>query len=97
MSPRNWVQHSEALVELLQENLEAGPLSGQSAKGLYQFFLDSFTDVQRRNEAMLFRDLTPRVSGSLSSALSDIKVSEGNWITLSIPGFLCCHSSFSIL
>ncbi len=82
VNPRNWVQHGDTIADLLRENIEGGPLSDQTTQGLRQHFLDSFADVQKRNEALLFRDLPPRVSGSLSSALSDIKASEIVYIPL---------------
>lgn len=71
-----WSQHDDMITELLQEYTETGPLSGQNAKGLRQQLFDSYVDLQKRNEAMLFRELPTRVSGSLSSALSDIKARE---------------------
>ncbi|KAJ3480114.1 hypothetical protein NLI96_g8581 [Meripilus lineatus] len=76
VNPRMWSQHDDMITELLQEYTETGPLSGQNAKGLRQQLFDSYVDLQKRNEAMLFRELPTRVSGSLSSALSDIKARE---------------------
>ena len=46
----------------------------QNVQVLREAVVDTLADVQRRNEAMLFQHLPPRVLGSLSSALSDIKV-----------------------
>jgi hypothetical protein len=46
----------------------------QNTQALDQAFIDILADIRQRNDAMLFRDLPPRVIGYLSSALSDTKV-----------------------
>ena len=75
ISPRAWQVHVELLSDIISNAV--APTEGtpvQSAQALQQTFQDLFADVKRRNEAMLFRRLPPRVVGSLTSALSDIKV-----------------------
>lgn len=75
-----WIQHADLLQNILSDFFDSGNkdiYSEQTTKALRQTFLSHFDDVKKRNEAMLFRDLPPRVRGSLSSALADIKVSEG--------------------
>lgn len=77
VSPRMWIQHSALLEEVLNEDLsgDSSDISvQQSASCLRETFDERLSDVRRRNEAMLFRHLPPRVLGALSSALSDIKV-----------------------
>jgi len=39
-----------------------------------QVLLDNFADAKRRNEAMLFRTMPPRVLASLGSTVMDIQV-----------------------
>ncbi|KZT67178.1 hypothetical protein DAEQUDRAFT_673722 [Daedalea quercina L-15889] len=75
ISPRVWQLHSELLGDILSTAaaLAEGTLA-PSAQVLQQTFQELFADVRRRNEAMLFRHLPPRVVGSLTSALSDIKL-----------------------
>ncbi|TFY51580.1 hypothetical protein EVJ58_g10491, partial [Rhodofomes roseus] len=75
VSPRAWQLHSELLGGIL--SVAVAPTEGtppQNTQALQQTFQDLFADVKRRNEAMLFRHLPPRVVGSLTSALSDIKL-----------------------
>ncbi|CCM03316.1 uncharacterized protein FIBRA_05444 [Fibroporia radiculosa] len=77
VSPRIWVMHSAVLEETLSETFATSSsesASEQCVQALRQTYLDHFSDVKRRNEAMLFRHLPPRVVGSLTSALSDIKL-----------------------
>ena len=71
------IQYGTVLEEILLDNFVTdGPDNTlqQNTQVLYQTVLDTLSDVQRRNEAMLFHQLPPRVLGTLSSALSDIKV-----------------------
>ncbi|KZT00461.1 uncharacterized protein LAESUDRAFT_666096 [Laetiporus sulphureus 93-53] len=77
VSPRTWLAYGE----LLEEDLIGGgavdssdSILQQNANTLRQSLQDSLSDVRRRNEAMIFRHLPPRVVGSLTSALSDIKL-----------------------
>lgn len=75
ISPRAWQVHSELMSDIISNAV--APTEGtpvQSAQALQQTFQDLLADMKRRNEAMLFRRLPPRVVGSLTSALSDIKV-----------------------
>ena len=77
VSPRMHIQYGSLLEEILLENFTNDGGEGippQNLQTLHQTVLDVLADVQRRNEAMLFYHLPPRVLGTLSSALSDIKV-----------------------
>lgn len=71
VNPRIWAQHSTILDEAL---MNSGLAIEQTTQALHQTFIEILADVRRRNDAMLFRELPPRVVGHLSSALSDIKV-----------------------
>ncbi|KAL4248177.1 Mediator of RNA polymerase II transcription subunit 12 [Abortiporus biennis] len=76
VNPRMWIQHSRVFAEVVSRHIEDGPLGNQAeinTRALRQTLSDIFADVNIRNEAMLFGDLPPRVRGSLSSALADIK------------------------
>lgn len=81
INPRLWVQHSAILEEAITEYLAKGGsfLTEQNTQALDQTFIDLLADVQKRNNAMLFRDLPPRILGLLSSALTDIKVCLAFW------------------
>ncbi|OSD03951.1 hypothetical protein PYCCODRAFT_163808 [Trametes coccinea BRFM310] len=77
ISPRIHVQYGAVLEELLLDNFVvegADNALQQNLQVLHQTVVDTLADVQKRNEAMLFQHLPPRVLGSLSSALSDIKL-----------------------
>ncbi|KAH9894990.1 hypothetical protein C8Q73DRAFT_745370 [Cubamyces lactineus] len=77
ISPRIYIQHGAILEEILLDNFAALPADSvlqQNVQVLREAVVDTLADVQRRNEAMLFQHLPPRVLGSLSSALSDIKL-----------------------
>ena len=72
-------QYGAVLEEILLDDFSTdGPDTSlqPNIQALHQIVLDTLSDVQRRNEAMLFHHLPPRVLGTLSSALSDIKVSR---------------------
>ncbi|PIL34102.1 hypothetical protein GSI_03813 [Ganoderma sinense ZZ0214-1] len=77
VSPRMHTQFGSKLEEILLDDFaaEGSDTSLQpNIQALHQIVLDTLSDVQRRNEAMLFHHLPPRVLGTLSSALSDIKL-----------------------
>jgi mediator of RNA polymerase II transcription subunit 12 len=73
INPRLWAQHSSLLEEVLAEHINQ--TSSDS-------FFSAYEDVKARNDAMLFHNLPPRVLGSLSSALSDIKVKNSAAVML---------------
>ncbi|KAI0675055.1 hypothetical protein C8Q78DRAFT_1010248 [Trametes maxima] len=77
ISPRIHIQYGSVLEDILMDNFvvdAADDASQQAVQVLRQTVVDTLSDVQRRNEAMLFQHLPPRVLGSLSSALSDVKL-----------------------
>jgi mediator of RNA polymerase II transcription subunit 12 len=51
----------------------------QNSRDVQQIILDNFSDLKRRNEAMLFHSLPIRVSARLGSAVSDVKVNTLHW------------------
>ncbi|EKM53974.1 uncharacterized protein PHACADRAFT_196411 [Phanerochaete carnosa HHB-10118-sp] len=77
VNPRLWAQHSLLFEEVLREHISRTSSESRNSRGtpaLNDSFLAAYEDVKRRNDAMLFRNIPPRVLGSLSSALSDIKL-----------------------
>ncbi|KAH9858392.1 hypothetical protein C2E23DRAFT_767676 [Lenzites betulinus] len=74
--PRIHIQYGATLEDILMDNFvtDGSESSQQAIQVLHQTVVDTLSDVQRRNEAMLFQHLPPRVLGSLSSALSDVKL-----------------------
>ena len=84
--------HSHILEEILAEQISqhsADPSQGTDNMGtpaLNETFMAAYADIKKRNDAMLFRNLPPRVLGSISSALSDIKVlSSTLFLVMSSP------------
>ncbi|KAK7692890.1 hypothetical protein QCA50_004525 [Cerrena zonata] len=77
VNPKTWLQHSSLLREIVVSYNEDGALGTStelSVSGLQRDLVDSFINVKRRNEAILFKDLPTRPTGPLSSALHDIKL-----------------------
>ena len=80
VNPRVWSQHSALLEGILAEHINrhtVDPAQSSESSGtpaLNETFLAAYENVKKRNDAMLFRNLPPRVLGSISSTLSDIKV-----------------------
>lgn len=79
ISPKMWLQYGNLVQDLVTEHIQEDAPDTQAEQQSPEYLADIFAghleDIRRRNEAMLFRDLPPRVRGSLSSALADIKVS----------------------
>lgn len=46
----------------------------QNSREIHQMLLDNFSDIERRNEAMLFRNLPARVFARLGTHVPDVKV-----------------------
>ena len=57
---------------------------------------DNFADIQKRNDAMWFRNLPPRVLARLTEAVSDVTVSAYCGITFSFFLILCTQKLNSI-
>ena len=85
-----WLRRSELLEELVFDRFDEnhGQLQ-QSVLTLNQTLMSHYEDVRKRNEAMLFRDLPPRILGVLSSALADIKVGAFNYTASPFSESLC--------
>ncbi|KAI0093156.1 hypothetical protein BDY19DRAFT_989824 [Irpex rosettiformis] len=75
VNPRIWAQQSMFLEEAISDFSRNNPsATEQNVQALDQTIVDTFADIRRRNDAMLFRELPPRIVGHLSSALLDIKL-----------------------
>ncbi|KAF9819188.1 hypothetical protein IEO21_02359 [Rhodonia placenta] len=77
VSPRAWMTYGELLEDIFSQSPAtdlSDSVADRNARALHRTFLDRLADVQHRNEAMLFRHLPPRVVGSLTSALADIRL-----------------------
>ncbi|KAH9940479.1 uncharacterized protein BXZ73DRAFT_88710 [Epithele typhae] len=77
VSPRMYLQYGSILEEILLDNFSddgANSAPQQTIQCLQQSVHEALSDVRHRNEAMLFQHLPPRILGTLSSALSDIKL-----------------------
>lgn len=48
----------------------------QNIQGIRQTLVSNFADIERRNEALLFRNLPHRAEGRLRSAVGDVQVSD---------------------
>lgn len=68
-----WIAHAT----LLQEILNGNPKQDQTPRPtetIYTMLADNFADIQKRNDAMWFRNLPPRVLARLTEAVSDVTV-----------------------
>ncbi|RDB24995.1 Mediator of RNA polymerase II transcription subunit 12 [Hypsizygus marmoreus] len=77
ISPRMWKAYSSLLEEILRENVmdqSAYLHIEQHSRNVSQALHDHFTDIQRRNEALLFQRIPIESSTRLGSAVSDVKL-----------------------
>ncbi|KAJ7502832.1 hypothetical protein B0H11DRAFT_1986564 [Mycena galericulata] len=77
VSPAMWSAHAALLTDALTENLmdhSSDPHIEQNSRDLHQLLLDNFTDIKRRNEAMLFTNLPSHVSARLRTVVSDVQL-----------------------
>ncbi|KAK0461037.1 uncharacterized protein EV420DRAFT_1529889, partial [Desarmillaria tabescens] len=74
VSPRMWATHSGLLRAVLTENIMDQTFDDQNPNEIHQDLIRNVTDIQRRNEAMLFYNLPPLASDRLGSSVLDIKL-----------------------
>lgn len=75
-----WNMHAPLISEVMVEGVlgqSNDQYTEQHSRDIHQLLTDNLTDIQRRNEAMLFRKLPPHTSTELGSAVSDVKVTFG--------------------
>lgn len=79
-----WSIHASLLTDALTENvMDRSPdlHIEQNSRDIHQLLLDNFTDIKRRNEAMLFTNLPSHVSARLRTVVSDVQVSSSaDWL-----------------
>lgn len=73
VSPSTWLAHSALLSSLLADTTGAGP-NDCRRRDFQRLLSDNFVDIQRRNDAMLFRNLPPRKLERLGSLVVDIQI-----------------------
>ncbi|KAF7301177.1 Med12 domain-containing protein [Mycena indigotica] len=76
VSPRMWSTHAALVSEALNESLAHDSMEAhiaQNSQDIQQLLLDSFSDIKRRNEAMLFTNLPAHVSAKLRTVVSDVQ------------------------
>ncbi|KAJ7072521.1 hypothetical protein C8F01DRAFT_1104256 [Mycena amicta] len=77
VSPGMWTTHAALVSEVLTDNLlDRSPETNveQNSRDIHQLLLDSFVDIKRRNEAMLFTNLPAHVSAKLRTVVSDVQL-----------------------
>lgn len=73
VSPSTWLAHSSLLCSVLAGPADSGP-SDCRRRDFQQLISDNLMDIQRRNDAMLFRNLPPRKLERLGSLVVDIQI-----------------------
>jgi hypothetical protein len=68
-----WITHATLLQEILNGNPRQDH-TPRPTETIYTILADNFADIQKRNDAMWFRNLPPRVLARLTEAVSDVTV-----------------------
>ncbi|KAH8993017.1 hypothetical protein EDB92DRAFT_1944966 [Lactarius akahatsu] len=71
ISPRMWITHAALLQQILNGDSRSNHATCPSDT-IYTMLADNFADIQKRNDAMWFRNLPPRVLARLTEAVSDV-------------------------
>ncbi|KAF9484513.1 hypothetical protein BDN70DRAFT_872547 [Pholiota conissans] len=79
VSPKMWSTYSALLAEVVHESPPQSlslddHFIDQSSRELRYILSENFTDIRRRNEAMLFRGPITQVSARLGAAVADVKL-----------------------
>ncbi|THV06762.1 hypothetical protein K435DRAFT_711026 [Dendrothele bispora CBS 962.96] len=74
VSPRLWMSHSELLLDVLTRHSMPIDEGERDAQSISQVLRENFSDIKKRNETMLFRNLPSLVSVRLGSAVSDVEL-----------------------
>ncbi|KIJ67463.1 hypothetical protein HYDPIDRAFT_108239 [Hydnomerulius pinastri MD-312] len=95
VSPNAWVNHSSLLLSILSDIGDTAGPADQRQREIQRILLDNLSDIQKRNDAMLFRNLPPRVLERLGSMVVDIQTlnSISRTTDMSTINFFPCHSS----
>lgn len=79
---------------LLQEILNGNPWQNHTpcpTETIYAMLADNFVDIQKRNDAMWFRNLPPRVLARLTEAVSDVTVRILSLLPIYPPDIACSY------
>lgn len=68
-----WIAHATLLQDILNNNPRQDH-TPRPTETIYTMLSDNFADIQKRNDAMWFRNLPPRVLARLTEAVSDVTV-----------------------
>lgn len=91
-----WTIHGSLLCDVLTSAVlcSGEPLAERNSQAIGQVLLDNFSDIKRRNEAMLFSSFPVDMSAGLGTAVTDIKVKtyfqpylKFPWLMLDIQDF----------
>ena len=80
-----WNTYSQLLEEVMHDSsssLSGARPVGQAVRDLQSILAANFSDIRKRNEALLFRDPIPQVSARLGTAVADVKVRPCVWSKL---------------
>lgn len=77
-----WITHAALLQQILNGDSRSNHAT-RPPDTIYTMLADNFADIQKRNDAMWFRNLPPRVLARLTEAVSDVTVSAYCGITFS--------------
>ena len=69
-----WITHAALLQQILNGDSRSNHAT-RHPDAIYTMLADNFADIQKRNDAMWFRNLPPRVLARLTEAVSDVTVS----------------------
>ena len=81
-----WIAHATLLREILNGNPKQDPkqdYTPRPTETIYTMLSDNFADIQKRNDAMWFRNLPPRVLARLTEAVSDVTVRMPSLVVVS--------------
>jgi mediator of RNA polymerase II transcription subunit 12 len=82
--------HASLLQEILNGNSrqDHNPCPTET---IYAILADNFVDIQKRNDAMWFRNLPPRVLARLTEAVSDVTVRILSLSPIYYPDIACSY------
>lgn len=78
-----WSAHQQLLEHVLTQEvmIDRGqdPHADQNGQDVHNALFNTFVNIRRRNDAMLFRSLPSLISTNLGSAISDVEVTSCNF------------------
>ncbi|KAL4074347.1 hypothetical protein J3A83DRAFT_4509821 [Scleroderma citrinum] len=95
VSPHTWTSYASLLVPVLSDDVGDVPIPRDMRyREIQRALLHNISDIQRRTDAMLFRNLPPRVLERLGSMVVDIQIlnSISNATDMSAIDFFPCDT-----